>query len=144
MSLGKTGDEEVVMLVSRIFSLIPARTDAAPWPHEADLDLAMFHEIIRAIAAQICTLQESIIMSEMLSRKVVNPNVLLEASKHVSYMPDMNMGTGLAVKLLLTGLRISEVKEALPTCTNIERDLSKGYEFWKTMRSMHDVMKRYK
>ena len=50
MSLGKTGEEEVVMLVSRIFSLIPARTDAAPWPHEADLDLAMFHEIIKAIA----------------------------------------------------------------------------------------------
>ena len=83
-------------------------------------------------------------MSEMLSRKINNPNVLLEASKHISFMPDMNMGTGLAIKLLLTGLRISEVKEALPTCTNIERDLSKAYEFWKTMRTMHDMMKRYK
>ena len=48
------------------------------------------------------------------------------------------------MKLLLTGLHISEVKETLPTCRNIERDLARGYEFWKSMRNMHQVMIRFK
>lgn len=54
---------------------------AAPWPHEADLDLAMFYEIVQTISSHVSVLQESILLNELLSRKVNDPGLLLETGK---------------------------------------------------------------
>ena len=100
----------------------------------------MFYEILTAITSSVSVLQESILISQLVSRKVAHPSLLLETSQHLSFVPNLNVGTGLAVKLLLTGMRISEVKETLPTLTDVCGDLAQGYAFWKAMRSMHEIM----
>jgi hypothetical protein len=132
-----------VRLISRVFSFVGAETNGEPWTAIGDFDLSCFAELQRLYAKRIVAVAEAILVHEFLSNRVPNPLIAVEAKRRMALFQSNNTALGIAIKLLLQGNTMEQVKAALPNCPSIPRDLARGWEFWQQMRVMHGVMARY-
>jgi hypothetical protein len=82
------------------------------------------------ITRRIRVLGESILVNEFLSKRIAHPSIALEARRKMEFIETHNTALGLAVKRLLQGNSLQNVKTELKSCTNLEADLARGYEFW--------------
>ena len=121
---------DCVNLVSRVFSLVNPRLKPEMWTGEIDYDLIQFHYVVKLISSNCRSLVEAILASEFLNGNVPYSSEVLGAVDSLPFGCHPNIGLGIAVKLLLKGHSVEEIKRKLPQLQDLEEDLMRGWKFW--------------
>ena len=128
-------DEErhSISLVSRVFSLVAPTLSEEEWSGAVDYPLSQFFSIVKVLVRSLRSLLEVILLSEFLNGRVGWNKNMLNLIDSLPYGSHNNIALGIAIKLLLLGKTLGEVKPMLPQCINLEQDLASAWEFWKEL-----------
>lgn len=122
-----------ILLVSRVFSLLSPTLSNNSWTGPLDYDLAQFHCIVSVLSLAFQSLTETIVLCEYLDKKVADVKHCIEVTEQLPFGVTAHVGLGIAVKHLLMGKSLEEVRRLCPEMKDLEGDLRKGWEFWKSL-----------
>eukprot|EP00761_Pharyngomonas_kirbyi_P010749 gb/GECH01010772.1/.p1 GENE.gb/GECH01010772.1/~~gb/GECH01010772.1/.p1 ORF type:complete len:684 (+),score=105.53 gb/GECH01010772.1/:1-2052(+) len=129
------------LILSRIFSLIPAKTKSREWEEHVDFDTMAFNTMIRKVQQTSRSLVEAMLVSRIRSNVLRVPwHVLPAFSYALPFHRTSSTALGIILKTALTRPQEIDSVDALarlfPSCEDIRHDMRRGYRFWKQILSM--------
>lgn len=135
-------EDPKVILLSRVFSLLPMELRERMWESSVDYDLIGFNCIVKSSFKTTRYLLEMIFFNMFINGKTKLPlhtfqNLLLK----FPFYEESNVCMGIVIKYLLKN-GTKDIKSKFPCCVNIKRDVKKGIEFWSNcVIKMIEVLK---
>ncbi|CAG9323088.1 unnamed protein product [Blepharisma stoltei] len=132
-----------IRLISRVFSLIQPNLKDEPWTGTIDYDLSQFQALVKLITMTYQTLGEVLLLREYLSGRIGYSKALITAGESLPFGCHSNIGLGIAIKKLLLGESIDQIREQMPQMADLELDFRRGWHFWKNLLKILKTFAKY-
>ncbi|KAG1559523.1 hypothetical protein G6F46_002736 [Rhizopus delemar] len=149
--LGNESEQKNIILLSRIFSLLPIQLKSAQWSGPLNRDLLVFNSFVKALNRSYRNLSEMITLSFFLNGLVRKErDDYFGINDSLPYMADVNVALGLVCKHYLERIvegqppseALAHTEKAFPTCSSIQADLDIGFQFWKKLVESMELLHR--
>eukprot|EP00742_Colponemidia_sp_Colp-10_P004976 GILJ01005317.1.p1 GENE.GILJ01005317.1~~GILJ01005317.1.p1 ORF type:complete len:710 (-),score=120.16 GILJ01005317.1:212-2341(-) len=136
--------EQSILLLSRIFSLLPMRLRARQWDAAVDYDLAGFHSIVKTLQRSLRNLLDMIFLSVFLKQKAqLSTTNCTAVANRLPLSTEPNTAMGIVVKRILQTPEHAvkpDLYDEFPCCLDPWGDIKVGIEFWTQVMQMATFM----
>lgn len=124
-----------ILLISRVFSLLPLRTNSQAWTGLIDRDLSSFNAITNALHRTMRDLSENIILSLFASQSVdisaLTPTDFIRLRNLLPFTEAPSTVMGVVAMHFMLGKSLAELQTLNPQATHIVDDLKQCLTFWQ-------------
>lgn len=132
-----------IRLISRVFSLVQPTLRNEPWAGVIDYDLSQFHALVKLITMTYQSIGEVSLLREFLSGRVSYSKALITVGEALPFSCHSNISLGIAIKKLLLGESIDDIRAELYEIVDLELDLRRGWHFWKNLLRILKTFDKY-